>query len=93
MFMKSKDEKQCALYCSCGCENGITFKVEEDKQFGICISLVSDVWYVYGLTKWTRFKSKCKRIWRILCNKEYTYFGMYVDNEDIQEFKDFVAKM
>lgn len=93
MFMKSKDEKYCGLYCSCGCAEGITFKVENVKEVGVHIGLVSDTWRVYGLTGWDRFKAKCKRIWAILRNREYYYFDIFVGGEDINEFKEFVAKL
>ena len=93
MFMESKDGKTCGLYCSCGCENGVVFKAERDEDIGYYISLVSDNWYVSHLTGWTHFKEKCKRIWKILRNQEYHYFGICVDREDIKEFKEFVAKL
>ena len=88
MFMESKDGKNCSLYCSCGCENGVILKSEGD-----FISLVSDNWYTSQMTGWVRFKEKCKRIWKILSNKEHYYFSICVDEKDIQEFKDFIAKM
>ena len=93
MFMKSKDDKHCGLYCTCGCESGVVLSAEKDEDFGYCISLVSDNWYISQLTGWFRFKEKCKRIWKILRNKEHYYFLICLDNEDIQEFKEFVAKI
>ena len=69
------ETNSCCIYCSCGCENGVLFKGERDEDFGYFISLVSDNFYVAGLTPWTRFKEKCKRIWAIIRNKEYTYFN------------------
>ena len=91
--MKSKNEKCCSLYCSCGCENGVILNTERDEDFGYFISLVSDNWYISKLTSWIRFKEKCKRIWKILANKEHHYFSICLKNEDIEEFKKFVAKM
>lgn len=93
MFMKSKDEKYCGLYCSCGCENGVILNAEKDEDFGCYISLVSDNWYTSQLTGWIRFKERCKRIWKILANKEHHYFSICLDGEDIKEFKEFVAKL
>ena len=93
MFMKSKDENYCGLYCSCGCENGVILNAEKDEDFGYYISLVSDNWYTSQLTGWVRFKEKCKRIWKILINKEHYYFSICIANEDIKEFKEFVAQL
>lgn len=92
MFMKSEDEKYCGLYCSCGCDKGVVFKAEND-EYGYYISLVSDNWYTSQLTGWLRFKERCKRIWKILTNKEHHYFSIYLEDDDIKEFKDFVAKL
>lgn len=92
MFLKNKDENYCGLYCSCGCEDAVTFKVEKDKN-SVYVSLVSDGFYSHAMTGWARFKEKCKRIWYILRNKEYYYFSICLDGEDIKEFKKFVAKI
>ena len=93
MFMKSKDDKHCGLYCSCGCEDGVVLNVKKDEDFVCSISLVSDNWYTAQLTGWDRFKEKCKRIWKIIRNKEHHYFSITIDESDIKEFKKFVDKI
>ena len=93
MFMKDNDGKYCSLYCSCGCDDGVILKAEKDGDFGYELSLVSDVWYISQETSWIRFKEKCKRIWKILCNKEHYYFSICIDSEDMKEFKEFIAKI
>ena len=93
MFIKDKDEKYCGLFCSCGCDSGIVFNAKKDEDFGYYISLVSDNWYTSQLSGWIRFKEKLKRIWKILKNEEYYYFGICLEDKDIKEFKEFVAKL
>ena len=61
MFMKSKDEKYCGLYCTCGCENGVVLNAEKYENFGWYISLVIDNWHTSQLTGWIRFKESSLR--------------------------------
>lgn len=93
MFMKSKDNKSCGLYCSCGCEDGVVLHVERDEDFECFISLVSDMYNISQLTWLERFKAKCKRIWKIITNKEHYYFDICITEDDIAEFKEFVANI
>ena len=93
MFMKDNNDKYCSLYCSCGCDEGVILKAEKDECLGYAFSLVSDVYYIAQHSTIWRFKEKCRRIWSIIRNKEYYYFNIWIDEEDIKEFKEFVAKM
>lgn len=93
MFTKSENEKYCALHCACGCANGVVLNAEKDFYGHYYISLVSDNSYTSRLTGWSRFKEKCKRIWKILRNQEYQYFDICLTTKDIGEFKEFVAKL
>lgn len=38
-------------------------------------------------------KEKIKRIWYIIRGKEYCYFDILIDKDELQEFKEFVAKI
>ena len=93
MFMRDHSNEHCGVYCSCGCGSGIVLKAEKDGDYGYFLSLVSDKWYTSSTTAWERFKEKCKRIWCIIRNKEYYYFDICVRKKDLEEFKEFVAKM
>ena len=93
MFMEDKNNECCTLLCSCGCE-GVIIKVDKDEISGSCeLSLISDMYYINHESWWDRFKEKCKRILKIIRNKENEYFNIYIEAEDIKEFKDFVAKI
>ena len=93
MFIKNENEKYCVLHCSCGCNSGVLLRAEKDEDFGSSLSLVSDVYYTIQQTAWSKFTEKCKRIWAIIRNKEYCYFDICIDNEDLKEFKAFVAEI
>lgn len=92
MFMKNNNDEYCSLYCECGCDNGVILKAEKD-DFGCELTLVSDNFYFVGKTGWQIFKEKCKRILRIIRNKEHCYFSICIDDGDLKEFKEFVAKL
>ena len=95
MIMKNKEKDTVALYCNCGMDEGISFKVEKykDEFEGIDISLVTDLFYLNGYSKEKRFKNKLKRIWKILKGEEHCYFNIYVEPEDITELKEFVNQI
>lgn len=96
MIMTNKEKDTVALYCNCGITDGVMLKVEKnaDGIEGIDISLVSDNYYLnqyYGKSR--KIKEKFKRIWNIIKGEEYYYFNIWVDAEDIEGFKEFVAKI
>ena len=96
MFLKNEACTSCAIYCNCGCNNGVTLKIEKDEFFDDCIdynlSLVSDNYYLSQHTNWSRFKEKCKRIWQIIRNKEYQFFDICLNEEDLSSFYKFISK-
>lgn len=91
MIMTNKEKDVLALYCSCGVADGVLLRA--DRIGGLDISLVSDAFYTSQKNRWDFFKEKCKRIWCIIRNKEYCYFDICIEPEDLKEFKEFVAKM
>ncbi len=83
-----------ALFCSCGCHDGVVLKIDKDIDGKIAfLSLVSDKFYSEQNGFFLRLGEKIKRIWRILRNKEYCYFEIVLKEKDIEEFKGFVNKM
>jgi len=93
MFMKSNDNKSCAVYCKCGCSDGVIFKGEYDDMVGYELSLVSDTFNMSSYTGLENFKGKWKRILKILRNEEYGYFSLYIAKEDMEEFKKFLSNI
>ena len=88
MFM-SNENNNCAVFCNCGCNNGVILKAMDDDN-EIEISLVSDTFHSDHTSVWQRFKEKCKRIWKIICNKEYQYFSIYLSTDDLNDFGYFI---
>ena len=86
---EERDSRYCAAYCKCGCGNGVILKMDDDDgDSGISLQLVSDNFYS-GHT----IREKLKRILYVICGKEYRYFDLSFDNDELEEFKDFAAKL
>lgn len=91
-FLKSDDGQQAALFCSCGCYNGVTMKFDKEDQT-FFLSLVSDDFYTMQTTALRRFVEKIKRIWCVIRNKEYSYTEIVIEKDDLDAFKEFVANL
>ena len=93
MILQNNDE--LVSYCSCGCQEGVHLKVTKDEDDGknLYLSFVSDKFYSEQENSFSRLKEKLRRIWYILRNKEYHYFEIIMNENDIQDFKDFVEKI
>lgn len=92
MFYQTKDSKSAVITCTCGCDSGLVFKKDEETN-DVYISMVENNFYFLQQTCLKRFVMKCKHIWRVLCNKEYIYFELIVEDKDIHSFKDFVNNL
>lgn len=85
------ESQEYVKFCKCGCSNGVVLRFNKDEE-DISISLVSDNFYLQQKNKMS-IKEKIKRIWHIITGKEYSYFDILIDKDEIEEFKDFMAKL
>lgn len=88
----------CEEYCynrfgkQCGCRNGVILKFDnEDEE--LSVQLVSDNFYFRQNKGRMSFKEKMRRIWYIVTGKEYCYFDILIDKDELQDFKEFVVKL
>lgn len=85
-------KNEYVTFCKCGCGEGIVLKA--DKEIGeLSLQFVSDNFYVMQSKGKMSFKERIKRIWYIITGKEYCYFDVLIDKDELQEFKDFVEKL
>ena len=91
MIMKSENNDAIAVYCSCGCCDGVIFRAEYVEDVGYELTLVSDLFNSSECSLLERFKKKWKRILKILKNKEHSYFCVYIKKEELEEFKQFIS--
>lgn len=71
---------------------GVVLKV--DKECGdLSLQFVSDNFYMMQRKGKMSLREKIKRIWYIITGKEYCYFDVLIDENELQEFKKFVASL
>lgn len=75
--------KDKVVFCTCGCNNGIVFQPDEDNT--VYIDFVASKFYTEQEGFFYRLKNKLKRIYYILFNKEYTYFEVIVDKDELKK--------
>ena len=81
------------MFCKCGCGNGVILKADNDEDFGVSLQLVSDNFYSGHSNGRYSLKEKFKRIWYAIREKEYCYFDILIEPKELQEFKEFVARL
>lgn len=79
-------------FCNCGCGNGVALRFDKEDD-ELSVQFVSDNYYTKQDKGKMSFKEKMKRIWYIITGKEYCYFDILMDKKELQEFKEFVAKL
>lgn len=85
-------ENEFITFCKCGCDNGIVLKADnEDEE--VSLQIVSDNFYSMQNKGKMSIKEKFIRIWYIIKGKEYCYFDILIGKDELQEFKEFVAKL
>lgn len=85
-------KNEYVTFCKCGCGNGVVLKFDnEDDE--LSVQLVSDNHYTMQNKGNTSLKEKLRRIWYIITGKEYCFFDILIDKDELQEFKEFVAKL
>lgn len=85
-------ENEFVTFCKCGCRNGIVLKADNEDN-DLSLQIVSDNFYTMQNKGEMTIKEKIKRIWYIIRGKEYCYFDILIDKDELQEFKEFVAKI
>lgn len=85
-------EYEYVTFCKCGCGNGVVLKFDtEDDE--LSLQFVSDNFFMMKKKGKMSFREKMKRIWYIITGKEYCYFDIFIDKDELQKFKEFVARL
>ena len=85
-------ENEYVTFCKCGCGDGVVLKFDtEDDE--LSLQFVSDNFYVMQKKGKMSFREKIKRIWYIITGKEYCYFDILIDKDELQKLKEFVARL
>lgn len=85
-------ENKYVTFCKCGCGNGIVLKADNEDE-DLYLQIVSDNFYTMQSKGKMSIKEKIKRIWYIIAGKEYCYFDILIGKDELQKFKEFVARL
>lgn len=85
-------KNEYVTFCKCGCRNGIVLKANREDD-DLSLQIVSDNFYIMQNKGKMSLKEKIKRIWYIIKGKEYCYFDILIDKNELQEFKEFVSRL
>lgn len=79
-------------FCKCGCMDGVVLKADtEDNE--VSLQFVSDNFYTMQKNEKISLREKLKRIWYIIIGKEYCYFDILIDKDELPKFKEFVERL
>ena len=91
-ILKSQDGKDLVITCNCGCGDTIHFTVDPtDRDNIFCTTYMSGNWYreqddsIFGV-----LRRKCKKIWRIIRNKDHHYSDICMNEADFETFKEYI---
>lgn len=89
--LKTKDGRELILSCSCGCDNGIRFKIDKDDDYYMCMAYTNGNFYRDQNNGVIRtLKNKLKKIHAIIFNKDYYYSDVVFFKEDFEEFREYI---
>ena len=94
VFM-TEDKQELIVTCNCGCMDSFCIKVYEEEDcdlYGYAGFMKNDFNTEYDKNPWRAFKIKMKKIWCILCGKDYYYSDVIMTKEDFERFKAYVNR-
>lgn len=82
------NEEGMILSCECGCDEGLKIKVDKDPEVGQVFyqTYLSGNWY----KEQGGFFKKLKKIWKILCGKDYYYSEIVLNEKDWEAYKNWI---
>lgn len=88
IFKNFKDD-ELIVSCKCGCDEGIHFKIANfDNNDYVFVTFTSGDFY----TQQAPFIEKLKKIWAIICNKDFYYSEITMSKNDFNEFKEWINR-
>ena len=88
VFKNFKDD-ELIISCKCGCDEGIHFEIRGYKNGDYAfVTHTSSNYY----REQCPFREKLKKIWAIICNKDYYYSEVCMDKNDFEQFKEWINR-
>ena len=95
-IMKSEDGTNLIVDCDCKCDDGLRIRVDKDEDFDyyFIMSYTSGNFYKeQDYTIWKVIRTKLKKIWCIIRNKDYCYSEICMNKDDFKEFQEYIASL
>ena len=93
-IMMSKDKKELIVSCKCGCQDTIHIKVDDmdkDADYYAFMTYLNGSWYrCQDDTVLKTIGRKLKKIWAIICNKDYYYSDIVMSCDDFKQLKEYL---
>lgn len=86
----TENGKELIVSCSDECDEGIRIKIDEDSMEEINWKTYAFLTYTSGHWYKRCFIEKCKKIWKIIRNKDFYYSEICMTKEDFERFKEYV---
>ena len=86
----SQNNKELFVNCKCGCDNGIHIKIEPFEDDYAYITYTNGNFYRDQYGAFSILIRKLKKIWSIICNKDYVYSEIMLSQEDFETFKKYI---
>ena len=101
-ILKSSDGDELLVTCSCGCDSGVSIRLERDwwdaskpdnDTFAYC-TILSGNWYKdqYQTIRYVLLQ-KIKKIWAIIRNKDYYYSEICMTRKDFELFREYINEV
>lgn len=101
-ILKSSDGDELLVTCSCGCDSGVSIRLERDwwdaskpdnDTFAYC-TILSGNWYKdqYQTIRYVLWK-KIKKIWAIIRKKDYYYSEICMTRKDFELFREYINEV
>ena len=90
-ILRSKDGVEILINCTCGCDNGVMFKIDkEDDDYYCFMTYTNSRFYTEQYDGWSTLCKKLKRIWAIIRNKDYHYTDTFMTKAEFDEFREYI---
>ena len=90
----SKDKKDLVVTCRCGCEDGIHLNIDKDESGDYAYQCFTNGnFYKDQNGMFGTLVNKFKKIWAIICDKDYYYSDVVMSKEDFEQFKEYINQV
>ena len=89
IFKNINDETEMIVSCSCGCDEGLRFKINKlDPDYYCILTYTNGAFYrEQNDTVWKVISKKLKKIWAIIRNKDYYYSEIIISKDEFYDFR------